>query len=133
MGGRERDRGASGHPGQTRTLLSIGLDEIRKKEQELAIYFYDEVRKLPGVKIYSEDPRKGAAIVTLNLGDEDSGVISDQLMRDYGIATRAGAHCAPLVHEMLGTVEQGAVRFSFSYHNSLEDAHSAVSALKSFL
>lgn len=125
--------GIAGLGGSLEYILRIGIDEIRRKEQEVAAYFYDEVQKIPGVKVYSEDPRKGAAIVTLNLADEDSGVISDQLMRDFGIATRAGAHCAPLVHEMLDTIEQGAVRFSFSHHNSLEDAQSAITALKSFL
>ena len=40
--------GIAGLGGSLEYLLSIGLDEIRKKEQELDIYFYDEVRKLPG-------------------------------------------------------------------------------------
>ena len=53
------------------------------------------------------------AIVSLNIRDYDSGEVSDVLSEEYGIATRPGAHCAPLMHRALGTVEQGAVRFSF--------------------
>ena len=34
------------------------------------------------------------------------------------------------MHEALGTVEQGAVRFSFSYFNTEEETDTAVEALK---
>ena len=54
------------------------------------------------------------AIVALNIGDYDSAEVSDELLTEYGISTRPGGHCAPLAHEALGNVEQGAVRFSFS-------------------
>ena len=48
----------------------------------------------------------------------------------YGISTRPGAHCAPLMHEALGTVEQGAVRFSFSHFNTLEEVDTAINAIR---
>ena len=61
------------------------------------------------------------AIVTLNIRDYDSGEVGDALYMDYGIATSAGADCAPLMHQALGTTEQGAVRFSFSHFNTEEE------------
>ena len=70
------------------------------------------------------------AIVTLNVRDYDSGEVSDVLAEHYGIATRPGAHCAPRMHEALGTVRQGAVRFSFSHYNTMEEINIAVSALR---
>ena len=48
-----------------------------------------------------------APIVSLNIGDNPSEDVCDELAVRYGIATRGGAHCAPLMHEQLGTVEQG--------------------------
>ena len=48
----------------------------------------------------------------------------------YGISTRAGGHCAPLMHEALGTAEQGAVRFSFSHYNTDEEVETAIRAVK---
>ena len=39
-------------------------------------------------------------------------------------------HCAPLMHKALGTVAQGAVRFSFSHFNTIEEINTAVSALR---
>lgn len=71
-----------------------------------------------------------AAIVTLNIRDYDSSEVSDVLSTEYGIVTRAGAHCAPLMHKALGTVSQGAVRFSFSHFNTEEEIDFAAEAIK---
>ena len=66
----------------------------------------------------------------MNIGDYDSGAVSDALTEDYGIATRPGAHCAPRMHRALGTTEQGAVRFSFSLFNTPEEVKIAIHAVK---
>ena len=71
-----------------------------------------------------------AAIVALNIRDYDSSEVSDALFTDYGIATRPGAHCAPRMHEALGTKQQGAVRFSFSYFNTEEEVDTAIRAVR---
>ena len=93
--------------------------------------FYKAVREIPGITVYGDfkSPNR-CAIVALNIRDYDSGEISDALSSEFGIATRPGAHCAPLMHKALGTVEQGAVRFSFSHFNTLEEINIAVSALQ---
>jgi selenocysteine lyase/cysteine desulfurase len=52
------------------------------------------------------------------------------LAEDYGIATRSGAHCAPLMHKALGTETTGLVRFSFSHFNTPEEVDTAIEALK---
>lgn len=112
-------------------IQETGMDLIRKREQELMKRFYDGVKEIPGVKIYGDfttDDR--CPIVALNLGDYDSSEVSDELFMTYGIATRPGAHCAPLMHKALGTVEQGAVRFSFSHYNMEEEIDAAVEALR---
>ena len=69
--------------------------------------------------------------MTFNLGDYDSSEVSDELNEVYGIATRPGAHCAPLMHKALGTVEQGAVRFSFSHYNTEEEVQRFLDAVAS--
>ena len=51
------------------------------------------------------------------------------LMQGWGIATRPGAHCAPLMHRALGTERQGVVRFSFGYFNTTEEVDTAIDAL----
>ena len=108
-----------------------GVDSIRAREQKLMKRFYEGVKDIPGVKIYGDfDDMNRCAIVTLNIGDYDSSEVSDELLMEYGISTRPGGHCAPLMHEALGTVEQGAVRFSFSHYNTDEEVDIAIRAIQ---
>lgn len=112
-------------------IQEMGLDNIRQKEQELMWDFYTQVKEIPGIKTYGDfTTQNRCAIVSLNIRGYDSGEVSDALSTEYGIATRPGAHCAPLMHKALGTVEQGAVRFSFSHYNTEEEINIAVSALR---
>ncbi len=111
--------------------LKNGIDQIRQKELELMWQFYDGIKEIPNIKIYGDFTKKSRApIVTFNIGDYDSSEVSDQLSEDYGIYSRAGGHCAPLLHEALGTKEQGAVRFSFSHFNTMEEVSKGIEAVK---
>ena len=123
--------GIAGLGAAARYILDTGMDTIRRKEQELMRAFYEGVREIPGITVYGDFSTKNRCpIVSLNIRDYDSGEVSDALASEYGIATRPGAHCAPLMHKALGTVEQGAVRFSFSHYNTEEEINIAVSALR---
>ena len=123
--------GIAGLGAALRYIQETGLPAIRQKEQELMWAFYTQVRQIPGITVYGDfSSSDRCAIVSLNVRDYDSGEVSDALSEEYGIATRPGAHCAPLMHEALGTVEQGAVRFSFSHYNTKEEIEIAVSALR---
>ena len=108
-----------------------GIDHIREADLAHMWKFYHGVKDVPGVKIYGDfDTEKRCPIVTLNIGDYDSSEVSDELLMTYDISTRPGAHCAPLMHEALGTVEQGAVRFSFSHYNTEEEIETAIRAIR---
>lgn len=111
-------------------INQVGMDQIRQKEQALMWHFYEGVKDIPNIKFYGDFTTKDRCpIVTINLGDYSSAEVSDELYVTYGISTRAGAHCAPLMHKALGTVEQGAVRFSFSHFNTEEEIDAAIAAL----
>ena len=112
-------------------LLAQGVETIGTRERSLMRRFYDGVRDIPGVTVYGDFSQEArAAIVALNIHDYDSSEVSDVLFTDYGIATRPGAHCAPRMHEALGTEKQGAVRFSFSYFNTEEEDDAAIHAVR---
>ncbi len=112
-------------------ILQTGMDTILKKEMALARRFICGIQDLPEIHIYGDlEAEIRTGIVSLNIGAEDSAQISDILWEDYEICVRAGAHCAPLMHKALGTVEQGAVRFSFSYYNTIEEIDIAIQALR---
>lgn len=107
-----------------------GVEAIAAHERALADRFLASVREIPGIKLYGAfDQPARSAIVSLNVGDIDSAEISDALMQGWGIATRPGAHCAPLMHRALGTERQGVVRFSFGYFNTTEEVDTAIDAL----
>lgn len=108
-----------------------GVEAIAAHERALADRFLAGVREIPGIALYGAfDQPVRSAIVSLNVGDIDSAEISDALMQGWGIATRPGAHCAPLMHRALGTERQGVVRFSFGYFNTDEEVDTAIDALR---
>ncbi len=111
-------------------LNAVGLQAIHEKETVLMRRFYEGVKHLPNVTVYGNFCGDRAAIVSLNVGDYDSGVVADVLSEEYDIATRPGAHCAPRMHRALGTEQQGAVRFSFSWFNTEEEIDRAIQVVK---
>jgi len=112
-------------------INATGMDAIRRKEQALLTRFLQGIGDIPGLKLYGDFSRaERCAIAALNLGDWDSARVSDALSLHYGIQTRSGGHCAPLMHRALGTEKQGAVRFSFSHFNTEEEIDMAAAALR---
>lgn len=112
-------------------IEETGVEHICQLALERMWQFYEGVCDIPGVKVYGDfSVKERAPIVSLNIEDFDSAEVSDELLTEYGIATRAGGHCAPLMHEVLGNVEQGAVRFSFSHFNTQEEVEKAISAIR---
>lgn len=123
--------GIAGLRAALKFLEDTGIDTIRAHEQSLMRRFYEGVRSLPGVTVYGDfSQAERAPIVTLNLAGLDSGQVSDELSERWGIATRPGAHCAPRLHRALGTEEQGAVRFSWSWYNTEEETDAAIDAVR---
>ena len=103
--------------------------EILRKEKELGEYLKRELKKLDFVKIYFNEKNVNG-VFSFNLGKIPSSVIADILNENYEICVRSGLHCAPLVHHVNGSGEQGMVRVSISSDNTKEDIDSLVLALK---
>jgi len=112
-------------------INEYGMQTIHDKEMSLMWRFYNGVKDIEGVKIYGDfDVKDRCPIVSINLSDYESGAVSDELANRFEIATRPGGHCAPLMHKALGTVDQGAVRFSFSHFNTEEEVDTAINAVR---
>ncbi len=123
--------GVAGLLAGVRYLKEVGLANIRQFEAGLLSYFYEEVRKIPGIEVYGDfSSENRCPILALNLRHLDPNLVSQLLADDYQIYTRSGGHCAPLMHRALGTLERGAVRFSLSHLNSKEELDMAISALE---
>lgn len=116
-------------------LQETGIDAIRQREQDLMWRLHDGFARIPGVTVYGDFGEAGerpsrCPIVTINIRDYDSSEVGDALFMDYDICIRPGAHCAPRMHEALGTVSQGAVRFSISSLNTEEEIDAAIRAVE---
>jgi selenocysteine lyase/cysteine desulfurase len=106
-------------------------EQIHLHEMNLMTRFYDAASRMGGVRVYGDFSGDRAPIVALNIRDYESSQVADELSQVYGIAVRAGAHCAPRLHRALGTQEQGAVRFSFGWFNTEKEVDTAIAAVRS--
>lgn len=126
--------GISGLMAGVNFLQEEGLEIIEKKVYEITQAFYEGVKQLPKVIIYGapqqKDLRKHNSIISINLEGMSASTLADTLSFEYEIATRTGAHCAPLMHQSMGTYPEGCVRFSFSHTNTLEEVVYTLDCLK---
>lgn len=104
------------------------VDRNRKKIAKVSDYILKELQKLPTSVLYT-NPSNLSGIISFNLKGVDSTTVGDVLNRKYKIAVRTGLHCAPLTHNMLGTLESGAVRISVGADNTLKQAKKLIKAL----
>jgi selenocysteine lyase/cysteine desulfurase len=103
-------------------LARIGLVEIRNRKKKLMEQFFEGVADSPRIKLYSEkDTAKNSGIISLIIEGMDSSETGNLLDNKYKIAVRSGFHCAPLAHQVLGTMKTGLVRISPGYFNSLKE------------
>jgi len=112
-------------------ISGTGIEKIREHKNMLVESFYNGVKNIQGIKIYSKNElSKNSGIIALNVDGMESTEVSYILDKKYGIETRAGLHCAPMAHTTLGTLKTGVVRFSFSYFNQFKEIEYTVSALE---
>lgn len=127
--GTPNGHGLAGLGAAAEFIARIGPAAIRAREDQLAQRFLTGLASMDGIKLYGDFLGPRVSVISLNLQGYDAAAVSDALFAGYGIATRAGAHCAPRMHEALGTVHTGTVRFSFSYFNTEEEVDQALAAL----
>ena len=115
-------------------INNLGLNEIIAHKKELVAKFYHGLKDIDGLKFYGKSEYSlQTGVVSLNYKDVFSYDFAQELYEKYQIATRAQAHCAPLIHEHYKTEDQGMVRFSFSYFNTLDDIDICLKAIKEII
>lgn len=110
-----------------------GPAAVGAREHVLARRLWEGVHDVPGVTVYggwSVAPERCGGIVALNVDGLDSAEVADALSSGWGIACRAGAHCAPLMHRALGTERQGIVRLSCGWFNTEDEIDTTVAAVR---
>ena len=112
-------------------INEIGVNKIHEKETRLMELFYNGIKGVERVKAYGDFLEKDRLpIISLNIDGLTSSELAERLWLDYRIATRAGSHCAPMMHRHFDTVDVGMVRFSFSYFNTEDEVGKGISAIE---
>jgi selenocysteine lyase/cysteine desulfurase len=112
-------------------ILAKRLETIDEHEMRLTQILRDGLRDIPGVTLYcADDLTNHISILTFNIDGLDAANVGTMLDVDHDIASRTGLHCAPLVHEQLGTDKiHGAVRFGIGHFNTEEHIMAAIKAV----
>lgn len=111
-------------------LQKKGIDAVSSEVARLCERFLAGTQGIPGVRIVGGGSGKRCAIAAVDVDGMEAAEASMRLSMEYGICTRAGAHCAPLMHKALGTQDGGVVRFGFSHLNTDEEIDAALEALE---
>lgn len=90
------------------------------KRQIFAKMIFDGLHSIKGINVLSS-PCFESGIISFSFDNINSLVASDLLDEKFDVATRAGLHCAPLVHKHLGTDKDGLVRASVSAQNTKQE------------
>ena len=107
--------------------LTLHQQEITEKLLYFTDIFIQKLSDLNAYSVYSAPNPCG--IVAFCHHTLQSETIAEQLSSKYAIAVRGGLHCAPLMHEALGTLDGGLVRVSFSHFNSETEIDRLILAL----
>lgn len=121
--------GIAGLGAGCRELLAVGLPAVQQRVAGLKARLWDGLAALPGVRVLSPRGLGGGGIVTLVPTRGDPARLAHALDRDHGVLGRAGLHCAPEAHRLLGTLETGALRLSVGWGAEEEDVDRAVEAV----
>lgn len=108
-----------------RFIKKTGIDNITKKLSYLTEEMADRLDSIKGIRLYD----RGCGILPFNLKDIPSSMVS-LLLDKHGICVRGGLHCAPSIHRVLGTLDEGIVRISLSYMNTKRQIDKVYLALR---
>jgi cysteine desulfurase / selenocysteine lyase len=118
-----------------RYISGQGMEKTRAREMTLAKRLHEGLSAMKGIRVYpSKRPDDWIPVLMCTVDDKDPEDVSSILDGDFGIAARAGLHCAPLVHQDLGTAPKGGVRFSlgpFNTDGEIDKALEAMAAISS--
>ncbi len=124
--------GVAGLQAGLKWVLKEGVENIHTHEMKLAWMLREGLSEIDGVTLYClDDLTDHIAVLTFNIEGMEAEDVGAMIDLDHDIACRTGLHCAPLVHEQLGTTEiRGAVRFSIGPFNTEEHILAAIEAVR---
>jgi len=113
-------------------ILARGMENLHHTEMGLTTRLRDGLREIEGVTLYCQDDLTDhISVMVFNIEGMGASDVGTMLDVDHNIACRTGLHCAPLVHEGIGTAEiHGAVRFGIGPFNTEDHIRTAIEAVR---
>ncbi len=112
-------------------VLERGVDEIAREESRLTEYLMQRLAAFDDVQVYGpSESALRAPVVSFNVSWARPEELAFALDDAHGIMVRAGLHCAPTSHRLMGTLDRGALRVSFGPCNDREDVERLIDALE---
>ncbi len=121
--------GIAGLAAGIRFIESEGIRAVAAKEAGLAARLVEGLAEIPGIRLYS-DPSPRTGIVSFTIDSIDAPMAGIVLDQSFGIGVRAGLHCAPAAHRVLGTFPEGTLRASPGYFNTEEHVERLLAAVR---
>lgn len=117
--------------GAAARYLTIHAADQRIIERRLSRRFHEGVLDIGGFRVLGPEPDQARVPVLSVVHDSiDADRLAFALDRRFGVAARAGLHCAPWAHRTVGTLETGALRFGIGFGNTEADIDFAIGALR---
>jgi cysteine desulfurase/selenocysteine lyase len=107
-------------------LMNIGLDKIHAYEQIITQYALDRLAEVPGLTVYGPKASQKGAVTAFTFQDVHPHDLA-QVLDTYGIAIRAGHHCAMPLHTHFGL--NATARASFYLYNTFAEVDALIDAL----
>ena len=123
--------GVAGLHAGLKWLEEKGVDQIHRHEMKLTRMLRDGLGKMDGVSMHcQEDLSDHIGVLSFNIDGMEALNAGTLLDGEYNIACRTGLHCAPLVHEQLGTDQiGGSVRMGIGPFNTEDHIKATVDAV----
>jgi cysteine desulfurase/selenocysteine lyase len=111
-------------------IAKRGMESIYRHEMELFARLQQGLGGIEGVRLLGTTSLENRLpVLSFNLAGRDPADVGALLGANYGIATRTGLQCAPLIHRQMGTGERGTVRLSVGPMNKASDIEAAIAAV----
>lgn len=112
-------------------ISNTGVCNIYKHKKELTDYAVTKLRTVKDISLYlPENLQNHISVISITHKEYKPFELAEILDEDFDIAVRSGYHCAPYVHDLIGTKEsEGTVRISIGYFNDKSQIDALVNAL----
>lgn len=110
-------------------VIDTGIENIRLHEMRLMEIMYEGLSRLKGINLLIVPREKRGPVLSFTVEGIKPSDVAYILQNGYDITVRTGLHCAPLIHDALGTKDNGTIRVSVSYFNTKEDVEALINAM----